>query len=202
MRDSPVDQPLPQETGVLLTRAREGDSNALAALLERYEPRVLRIVRRRIGPSLRGRVESGDVVQDTMIEVMRSFVDFTPKDERSFLRWISGVVENRMRNLWRSAQGRTVDELASADSGDVPVIPDTSGEALDRELERELLSQAMETLRDDFRRVVHLRHFARLSFQEIGDQMGRSEDAAWALHKRAKAELARTIHGLRQQGRS
>ena len=199
----PVDPPERDHalaTGALVQRARAGDGAAMAVLLERYAPRVLRVVRRRLGPDLRRHVDSGDVVQETMVEVVRSIGGFQPRDERSFLRWLAALVENRLRNLARKGRRQPLASLDEA--GEEPQASGASRtHPLDRRFERELLAAAMEELSEDHRRVLRMRHEERLPFKEIGERTGRSEDAAWVLHKRAKSELARRVSALRRGGR-
>ena len=190
----------PGETGSLVTRARSGDSEALAFLLDRYQSRVLRLVRRRIGPGVRRQVESGDVVQEVMAETIRSIQDFTPRDERSFFRWLSCVVENRIRNIARRGTRKPLElgrdnVIQNAESPTQGLSVDRNEEAQYRE---NLIALAMDQLNEDHQRILRLRNYAELSFGEIADQMERSEEAAWALHKRAKAALVKEVAKLRQ----
>jgi len=173
----------------LLRRAHRGDQEALSQLLGRYQTRILRVVRRRIGRGLRRSVESEDIVQEVMVETLRSIRDFTPRDERAFLRWLAAIVENRIRYLARTQERRAV---SAADEEDVEnVARDGSNDRTESlERERDRLALALERISPDHRRVIHLRHYARLSFREIATELGRTEDAAWMLHKRAKVELA------------
>ncbi len=190
---------LPSETGVLVRRARGGDHAAMSALLERYQPRVLRIVRRRIGRDLRSRMESGDVVQDAMVEIIRSLGGFTPSDDRSFLRWISGVIENRLRNHARNAGEAPIHGLQP---GTVEAASPGPAASVDLRREQELLNDGLASLGEGHREIIRLRNQERLSFREIGERTGRSEDAAFMMHKRAKARLVRIVHGLRQRRRT
>jgi RNA polymerase sigma factor (sigma-70 family) len=197
--DSTSEQVLPNETGVLVRRARRGDEGAMSTLLERYQPRVMRIVRRRIGNELRSRMESGDVVQDAMVEVIHSFDDFKVKDDRSFLRWISGVIENRLRNHSRASRAIAIDPLQPALLEKRPApADDVRSKRTDRR-ERELLAEGLDLLSEGHRTVIRLRNNERLSFKEIGERTDRSEDAAFMMHKRAKARLAQVVHGLRRR---
>lgn len=184
------------ETERLVRLARRGDRNALENLLGRYHGRIERVVRRRMGPRLRAHVESGDVVQDTLVHVIRDVGKFTPRGERAFFRWLCGVVENRLRHIARRVQSRPeiVDASRAYRRGDQS--PESSQRGA-RDLERELLSRAIEKLGDAQRQVIELRHYGRLSMREIGEQLERSEDAVGMLHQRAKAQLARHMSALR-----
>src|SRR3989339_1187333 len=83
----------------LVNKAKAGEDAALNLLLDRYMERVLRIVRMRLGCKLRGKTESMDIVQEVMIRAIKGFKDFEPKDEASFLHWISKLVQNEIRDL-------------------------------------------------------------------------------------------------------
>lgn len=185
-------------TEVLLSRSRKGDRSALTTLLRRYQTRVLGVVRRRLGTRLRSHVESRDVAQDVLIEALSDLDKFEVRGERAFLRWLAGITENRLRNLARS-EGRRVDV---PDGNDIdrnlpdPVRPDEVEAA---KHQQQLLDAGLQRVTPLHRRVIQLRHYEQLSFRQIGRALGRTEDAAWMLHKRAKAELISVIHGLRQQ---
>ena len=57
----------------LVRRAQAGERPALERLFERYYDRVRRIVRARLGPELRLRVESVDILQETFTAAVGSF---------------------------------------------------------------------------------------------------------------------------------
>ena len=50
-----------------------------------------------LGQSARAEAESGDFVQEVMVEVVRGIERFEPRDERSFLRWITQIARNSVR---------------------------------------------------------------------------------------------------------
>ncbi len=188
------------ETAVLLRRVQGGSSGAMDQLLDRYHSRVFRFVRRKIGKRLRTQLESGDVVQDVMVQVCRSVKGFVPRNERSFYRWLSQVVENRVRNLGRSQLRRplTLIEQQELDEVEDNISSEEQAWATAQRLEdRQLLSRAMDSLSTDHSRLIRLRNYSGFSFARIGEKLGKSEDAAWMAHKRAKVELVKALHSLR-----
>jgi RNA polymerase sigma-70 factor (ECF subfamily) len=58
------------------------------------------------------------------------------------------------------------------------------------------LEQALETLPEDQRGVVVLRHLVGLSPGEIADRMGRTESSIHGLHHRARLALRRELAGV------
>src|SRR5262245_48640305 len=59
----------------LLQQARGGDPEAMGQLAARYEPQVRRVARRRLGPALRGRVDSMDLVHAVHLTLIRRLKD-------------------------------------------------------------------------------------------------------------------------------
>ena len=183
-------------TAALLRLAQGGSPGALSALMERYHPRILEMVRRRLGRSLRSGQDSTDVAQDVVAESLRSLEGFRPRDERSFAPWLGAIVENRIRNLSRLQRRRPARSL------DAPAL-----EALESprredsgswEQRRSELDGAIENLRSDHREVVRLRYREGLSYRQIGKRMGRSEAAVSMLLSRARVAIARALTGERE----
>lgn len=182
-----------------MRKAREGDQKALDILLARYQPRVMSVVRKRLGPALRSQVESRDVMQDVMVDVLRSIQDFVPKSEGAFYRWISRVVENRLRSSARQQRRRVrvVAEEALPEQPDPE--PERALERLQREYEKDLLGRSIEALPPAQARVVRLRNYAGLSFRDIGDILECTEEAACGHYRRAKIRLVVELNRLRKE---
>ena len=71
-RDPPPPRtPAAEDSFELIRRAQNGEEPAYDRLFERYYERVHAIVRKRLGPALRGDVESLDIVQDAMVDAVR-----------------------------------------------------------------------------------------------------------------------------------
>jgi DNA-directed RNA polymerase specialized sigma24 family protein len=81
----------------LIRLAQGGDREALGRLVERYEARLRLIVRARLGPTLRGYLDSGDILQETWAAAVQSFDRFEARDEGSLVHWLARLVENRIR---------------------------------------------------------------------------------------------------------
>jgi len=193
-----------QPTETLIRRVHGGDRGAFAQLIARYQVPLLHFVRRRLGPALRSQVESRDVAQDVLLHAVRDVRGFRPRGRNSFLSWMSGIAENRLRNLARG-RSRGFDVPAGIEIGTDLEDPapwpgregPPDGPPEGPEDEWRLLLRGLEQIKPKNREVLQLRNFERLSFRDIGLRMRRSEEAVWMMHKRAKAELIGVIHGLR-----
>ncbi len=185
------------ETAVLLNMAQRGSKRALSVLLERYHPRILRMVRRKLGRSLRSRLDSGDIAQDVVAEALRSLGEFKPRNDRSFHPWLRAIVENRIRNLSRSQVRSPMDAV---DSTLLAGIKDEheEEEVHDEEEKRRFLAEGIESLGGDQTKVLQLRYQEGLSYREIAQRMERSEAAVSMLLSRARLRLASLLRSRRE----
>ena len=188
-------------TLTLVRQAKAGENNALNLLLDRYVQRVLRIVRMRLGPKLRGRMESMDVVQEVMVRVIKDLENFEPKNEAAFLHWISQLVQNEIRDLadYHGAEKRNANKEVQPQKDseeDRSVVSNTPANSIYRpsfqlRLKEDvlLLEAAMDELPEKQKEVIILRQYEEMSFKDIGDQLDCSEDAARMQYTRAIDKL-------------
>lgn len=192
-----------RESVDLVRRAQGGDREAFGQLLDRYYERVLRIVRARLGPQLRQYTESADVVQETMGQVVRAFERFDMQDEESFVRWLSRLVENRIRDLakfhgaGKRDRGREqlLEEAAlgagaaegPGDGGETPSVVVARGEMQER------VAAGLARLEERERALIERRNEGR-KWADIAAELGfPSEGAARMAHSRAMMALMRAV---------
>src|SRR6202044_4223439 len=85
--------------------AQAGDTEALDSLLSSYLPLIYNIV----GRALSGHAEVDDVVQDTMLRVVRGLSGL--RDPAAFRSWLVAVAIRQMREHYRARQATPVAEL-------------------------------------------------------------------------------------------
>lgn len=185
---------------ILIRRAQAGDKDAFNDLLKRYSGRVLQIVRMRLGPGLRAKLESQDILQDAFTRAFHDFDHFELQREGAFLHWLSELVRHSICDRYdhfkaekRSAAMETPLDRPADDSkpGLEPRGGDPSpSRILAGQEELEKLTRALDRLSEEHRDVIVSRDIEDLSFAEIGALLSRSEDAARMLYSRAKAKLA------------
>lgn len=187
------------DTLVLARRAAAGDEQALATLLSRHLPAVRAFVRAHMGPQLRAHESSSDLVQSVCRELLTHQERFQYPGEQQFLAWLYTTarrkISNRVRDLGRDKRDarREIGGLAESAMAELGAayarVSSPSGRALRAE-EIARLEAAIDQLPEEQREVVTLAHLAGLSRAEIGQQMGKTEEAVRALLHRAKARLA------------
>ncbi len=200
-----------RETGDLIRLAQEGERPALEALFGRYRPAVLDFARRRIGARLRLREDPEDLTQTTFREATRDFPRYEYRGERSFLNWLTQILQNKIRDKaeFHKAAKRDVSRETGftlrrpKDEPQVVFEPPSrdlsTTHILQREEEAEILHEHLETLDELPRRAIELVYFQGLSLREAGERLGgRSEDAVRMLIRRAglriRDRLARALH--------
>jgi RNA polymerase sigma-70 factor (ECF subfamily) len=185
------------ESTTLLRQARDGSPGALDTLYGRVAGRLLALIRLRMGPSLRTRLESRDVLQATLLKSFERLDQFEGETGASLMAWLARIAENEIRDLaeYHRRQRRDVARalpLEAADDVAARVRSAFSQAALDEESAR--LERAIETLDEPHREVILLRKYQESSFKEIAVRMGRSEDACRMLLARALAALTIAVH--------
>ena len=163
-------------------------------------------MRLRMGNELRSKLESMDLVQDVLMCALRDLGDFTYTNEGDFLRWLGKIAENRIRdNLDKLHAGkrdihketppyndasRSTDDRARVLE---PARNTTPSVVVSRREELDKLEKAIDKLKPEYREVIVLAKIDGLSYQEIGDRLGKSADAAGHLLLRAMVALTDTF---------
>jgi RNA polymerase sigma factor (sigma-70 family) len=146
----------------LVAHARQGDSDAFCALLERH-----RVVALRVGYAIAGS-EAEDAVQEAMVKAFRHLDRF--RAGSPFRPWFLAIVANEARNR-RRATGRqdAVELRLRARAGSEAAAWERSAEdgALAHDQRNRLLA-AVAGLSDRDREIVALRYFAGLTEAETG----------------------------------
>lgn len=175
-------------TTELLRRVRSGQDGAVDAIYRRYLPRLQRWARRRLTPSVRGAMDTGDLVQEAVLRSVRHLDRFEPYHPGAFLDYLHQIVRNRvvdeLRRIRRQPSG---DETPGgvADSGPSPLERAIGQETLER------YERALEKLSPSDRAAVIARLELGLTHAEVAQELEMSSaDAARVKVRRALRRLA------------
>ncbi len=189
-----------------LANARAGLPEALGVVLEAHRRYLLLVAEQELAHDLRAKGGASDLVQETFIEAKRDFWQFRGESDNEFRGWLRrilvhnlGTFTQRYRGTDMRDVGREVELPASSSAGWPGGEPEAasatpSGLAMANETSL-ALQGAILRLRDDYRCVIQLRYDDNLTFEQIGQKMGRSPEAARKL-------WARAMDCLREEWRS
>ena len=181
------------EESQIVVRAREGSSEAINQLFARYGPKLLALIRLRMGPGLRGQMESVDVMQQTVMKAFERFDRFEGSGEATLMAWLAAIAKNEILDQHRHGgrAKRDVGKRAPVSDLDALVAAEVRSQVSRLHLDAQMqqLEAAIEALSEDHRDVILMRRYEELSFAEIGERMGRTPDACRMLYSRAMAAL-------------
>lgn len=153
----------------LLPRARNGDEDAVRALVTRYNQRLFRVARGIVGND----AEAEDVVQETYVRAFFGLDGF--RGDALLSTWLTRIALNealgRLRRRRPSAELSELDGAGAAADGRVvafplsPMAASPESEAARTQM-RQVLEQAVDDLPDRFRMVFILRDIQGLSTEE------------------------------------
>ncbi len=182
-----------------------GDREALEEILRRHLPWIRARVRRRLGAALRARLETGDVVQEAVLRLLRDGPRLQIENEPRLLALLARLVENVLRDqadfhqAQRRGGGRRDLPLPATEGGLEPASREAppSEEAGRREM-RALVRLGLELLTREDREILHLRNWEGLSFAALGERLGVTPGAADMRYRRAARRLSAVLADLKQ----
>jgi RNA polymerase sigma-70 factor (ECF subfamily) len=187
-----------------LSDARAGNTAALGKLFEAVRPYLVSVAVAQVEGPLQAKGSKSDIVQDTFVEAHRILDRFYGESIEEFRAWLKGILINKARDFRRQylfGAKRRIDReqvipAGSGADGDAYVppseSPSPSTQASQNEEEASLLD-AVGRLPPEYQLVIQLRTWDGLPFKEVGQHLGRSEDAARMLWGRAIERLQREL---------
>ena len=164
-----------------VARAKEGDRDAVRFLYVHYADNVYGYVRSIVHDDY----EAEDVTQHVFVKLLTVIGKY---EQRAvpFSGWILRVAHNAAIDHMRLCRATPSPEIRPTE----PITDEVSGERLYS------ISDALDTLPDDQRSVLVLRHVIGLSPGEIAERLGKSEASVHGLHHRARRTLQRELRDM------
>jgi RNA polymerase sigma factor (sigma-70 family) len=162
---------------------------------EQHRERLLSVIYLRMGPDLRVRMDPEDVLQEVAIEAVNSWKTLSAEENAG--AWLVTLARRKVARIVRDQLGVAARDprREHAVKTELPLADRRSGPIThaDRKDRLELLEQAILRLSDDHREVILLMKIEGLSAKEVGERMGRSENAVHLLLSRALKRLAEEL---------
>ncbi|MFH1861607.1 MAG: RNA polymerase sigma factor [bacterium] len=175
----------------LISRAREGNDDAFAALVEKHDARVMSLLCSILGPGF----DAEEAYQEVFLKLYRNLGSF--RFESEFSTWLHRLVVNtalsKKRSLTRRQQKEQIMDGESDFFANLPANPVDNPENVHLRSEiRGQIEKALTTLPDRQRTVFVLKHEHGLKLREIAKILGISEGSV-------KAYLFRAVEMLRKR---
>ena len=177
---------------VLLNNYLSGDSAAISQLIERHSRRIRDYIRMMV----KDNAVAEDVLQETLIKVVRVIDEGRYVDNGKFLSWVLRIAHNQVIDYFRSQKSaKTINESDAGYNmlGTLRFAERNVEDNIISEQSEADVRRLVEHLPDEQREVVKLRYFSGLSFQEIADQTGVSINTALGRMRYALINLRKMI---------
>lgn len=177
----------------LVLRAKAGDDEAFAQLMQANEKRVYNLTLRMTGSP----EDAMDLAQEAFLNAWRGLKFF--KGDSAFSTWVYRLASNACIDHLRRKKRRQDIDLPMPTAGEddsQPDIPDDRfrpEQALERQELRQTLTQALDQLSNEHRQVLVMRELNGLSYQEIADVLDLEPGTVKSRIARARISLRKIL---------
>lgn len=170
---------LPEDEDTLVRHSQENPA-AFGPIFDYYAPRVYRYALHRIGNAS----DAEDVTSRTFTDALQGLGRYRPKRQGSFGGWLFTIARRRCADHFRVSTPLNLSNFNLKDNAAGPL-----DEAISRDEQRQL-EEILKSLNENNQELLRLRFAAELTYQQLGDVIGKTEAAA-------KMSLVRLIKRMR-----
>lgn len=180
--------------------ALDGDRQAFAALVERYQERVYGICY----GILQNRDDAWDAAQEAFVKVYRNLHRFD--GDSAFYTWLYRITHNLSIDHYRAKRRRRAVDLEDHRGAEQALAehrPQLSGDPEHNRARRELhevLHRAMDQLSDKHRAIIVLREVEGLSYEELAEVLGIQKGTVMSRLFHARKNLQALLGPYVEQG--
>ena len=174
----------------LIQRVLEGDDNAFAALVRKYQKQVHALAWRKIGDFH----IAEEITQDTFLKAYKKLA--TLKKPQRFVSWLYVIAANRCNSWLRKKRLRTqpLEQLEEIDNEQLQKARYSKyvteeHERTTVEAQRDVVKKLLAKLQESERTVITLHYFGEMSCTEIGVFLGVSRNTIKSRLRRAQQRL-------------
>jgi RNA polymerase sigma-70 factor (ECF subfamily) len=182
--------------GLTVARCRAGDTEAFAAIVERYQDIVSRVAAR----AARDPQDAEDVVQEVFVQAWKSLHTF--RGDAKFSTWLYRIALNTsMRHAGKASTERKRRTEPGPDQPDLlaelPADEEDGPEALTwKRMSHAALRDAVHALPEKHRAVIILHYFEEKTSEEIAEILGLSVGTVWSRIHYAVKKLKKTTESV------
>lgn len=162
----------------LLRKAAAGSVEDLRVLMDEVLPSIYG----RVFASVGGGQAADDIIQETLIEALRSANTF--RGQAALTTWLHAIAKRRLARHFAKER-----RWEAAAPWLAPSFSDPEGD-IDR---RDMVVRALGTVSPSYRQVLVLKYIEELSVEQIAHELGRSRIQVQSLLQRARAAFRSTL---------
>ena len=177
---------------VLLNNYLAGDRGAISQLLDRYSNRVRDYIRMMV----KDNDVADDILQETLIKVVRVIDEGRYADSGKFLSWVLRIAHNKALDYFRAQKSSKSVNESEAGYNVLGTLRFAEKSVEDKMVAEQIAADVrrmVDFLPEEQREVVMLRYYSGLSFQEIADSTGVSINTALGRMRYALINLRKMI---------
>ncbi|GAB5556376.1 MAG: sigma-70 family RNA polymerase sigma factor [Schleiferiaceae bacterium] len=175
----------------LVSRYIAGEENCLAILINRHESKIYSFILSKIKDT----ELANDVFQDTFVKVINTLRQGRYNEEGKFLPWVMRIAHNLVIDHFRRLK-RMPTVSPNSDFDIFDIINDGKMDAEEKMIYEQIISDVqklIEFLPEEQKEVLKLRHYSRMSFQEIAESTNVSINTALGRMRYALINLRKII---------
>lgn len=182
----------PVPVGQLVRLAADGDHHAYSQLVERFKDSLYRLALR----ILRRPADAEDAVQEAFIKAYIHLDSYS--EAYSFYTWIAAILTNICYSALRARDWYSTPLANELLRGlrSVQSLEDPEAAALERSRD-EILKAALQSLPEKYARILALRYWSDMSYQEVADATNQSLGAVKTQIRRATILLKESLASRR-----
>ncbi|MCD6660841.1 MAG: sigma-70 family RNA polymerase sigma factor [Lentimicrobium sp.] len=177
-----------QRDYLLVQQALSGDQKAFASLMSLYEDPVYHVILKKVGES----VIAEDLTIETFGKAFRNLSSFSP--DFAFSTWLFRIAINHSIDFLRKQKNDPCQRDLNNQS-EVADLNSDPEETYIREQRMKLMRETVEKLKPRYRRLIEMRYFDEMSYEEIAAQSGLPIGTVKAQLFRAKDLLYQILTG-------
>lgn len=137
---------------------------------------LLVVIQSRLGPSLRGRLDPEDILQESLVRAWRGHANAKFASPRAFRAWVLRIIDHRIKDALRNSgaikRGGGRKHVMPGSWGSIATPGSGTPSRLARHREQAAaMSDAIERVPPDLREVVRLRLFHQLGLEQIASEL-------------------------------
>lgn len=178
-----------------LKHAQAGSNSSLGQLFEAYRGYLWMLADAELGTDLKVKASPSDLVQDSFLEAKRNFPEFDGKTPAEFQAWVRRTLLNNVADVGREYRGTEKRDISREVAGTADQAGDSSAAIAGDDSSASSVAmnhEQLDAVRDAIRKlpvhyqdVIQWRSYELQTFEEIGERMNRSAEAARKLWVRA-----------------